>query len=73
MGRQDALHVSLTKGWGQMAWFDGIVIASIDLMGITAIIFVAAMVEAGLILVSSTALFFFYLVVTVQRILHRKR
>ncbi|MGD0226464.1 MAG: hypothetical protein ABSF71_29405 [Terriglobia bacterium] len=56
-----------------MAWFDGIVIASIDLMGITAIIFVAAMVEAGLILVSSTALFFFYLVVTVQRILHRKR
>ena len=56
-----------------MAWFDGVVTASIDLMGITAIVFLSTMVVAILILVSSTALFFFYLLVTVQRILHRKR
>jgi hypothetical protein len=58
---------------GQRAWFGGVVIASIDLMAITAIIFLTALAVAILILVCSTALFFFYLLVTVQRILRSKR
>jgi hypothetical protein len=56
-----------------MAWFDGVVIASIDLRAITAIIFLATMVVASLILVSSTAMLIFYLLATAQRILRRKR
>jgi energy-converting hydrogenase Eha subunit C len=56
-----------------MAWFDWVVIASIELRELAAFIFVTAMVVAGLILVVSTVLFFFYLVVTVQRIRRSKR
>jgi hypothetical protein len=51
-----------------MARFEWVAVASIDLKAIAAIIFLATLVEAFLILVSSTALFFFYLLVTVQRI-----
>jgi hypothetical protein len=55
-----------------MTWFDGVFIASIDLRAIAAIIFFTTMVVASLILVSSTAMFIFYLVATAQRILRRK-
>jgi hypothetical protein len=56
-----------------MAQFDLVAIAPISLKAIASTIFLAAMVVATLVLVSSTALFFFYLVVSVQRIMRHKR
>jgi len=56
-----------------MEWFDGVFLASIDLTASAAIIFVVAMALAGLILVSSTVMFIFYLLATAQRIVRRKR
>jgi hypothetical protein len=59
-----------------MAGFDWVAVASsapISLIPIAVIIFLVAMVGALLILVSSTALFIFYLLATVQRILRHRR
>jgi hypothetical protein len=67
------VEASTWRAEGQMAWFDGLAIASIDFREIAAIIFLATMVVASVVLVSSTVLFFFYLLATIQRILRRKR
>jgi len=63
----------LNEREGQMPRFVGVVIASFNLPAIAANIIFAAMIVAFLILVSSTALFLFYLLAAVQRILRSKR
>jgi hypothetical protein len=56
-----------------MARLEWLAVASIDLKAIATVIFITAIVDALLILVSSTALFFYYLLATVRRILGQKR